>query len=170
MASHDIDADTRDMGLTAIGAKREALTTELQDIRQKTKQFAQREQQILRDLRDCDAAERLFRKDPTAPSLFPIVAVGGGGAGTQFLLTDFALGGAGGAVATTPRIKDVVLQQLEVAGPVGTKAKFIRSYIEQTLNTAIHEKTVGMYLYRLLKDGKARREGVRWFFVPSKAE
>ena len=68
-----------------------------------------------------------------------------------------------------PRIADIVLEQLRLAGNAGTKAADIRRYILNTYNADIHEKTVGMTLYRLQKEEKVRREGHTWFLAPQKA-
>ena len=63
-------------------------------------------------------------------------------------------------------IHHMVLDRLKEAGTSGSKAAPIRAYIEGVLGREIHEKTVGMTLYRLLKRGAVRREGHTWFFVP----
>lgn len=68
------------------------------------------------------------------------------------------------------KIKDLVLDRLKVASDRGTRAAEIRQFIAATYGMETHEKTVGMTLYRLLKRGLARREGVTWFFVPPEAE
>jgi hypothetical protein len=69
-----------------------------------------------------------------------------------------------------PPIRAIVLERLVAAGDAGLKAADIRKYIEETYSAEIHEKTVGMTLYRLLKDEVVRREGHNWFIVPHKAE
>lgn len=72
-----------------------------------------------------------------------------------------------------PRIKDIILEYLQMAHDLelgGVKAAEIRAHIENKYATTIHEKTVGMTLYRLLKDGKVRRQGHTWFFVPQTEE
>jgi hypothetical protein len=65
----------------------------------------------------------------------------------------------------TPRVRDAVLDQLKQAGVVGRKASSIREYFERTYSRNLHSKTVGMTLYRLLKEGLVRREGRTWFIV-----
>lgn len=65
-----------------------------------------------------------------------------------------------------PKIQDILLQRLQEAGETGSKAAPLRQYIEDTYTIEIHEKTVGMTLYRLLRKGLVRREGHIWFFVP----
>jgi hypothetical protein len=71
-----------------------------------------------------------------------------------------------------PPIKQIAVDRLLATGEAGLRASDIREYIERTYpsSTAIHEKTVGMTLYRLLKEGLVRRKGHVWFFVPPKAE
>lgn len=66
-----------------------------------------------------------------------------------------------------PSIRDIVITKLEESGESGSKASAIREYIETTYAANIHVKTVGMTLYRLVKDGLARRDGRVWFSVPS---
>jgi hypothetical protein len=72
--------------------------------------------------------------------------------------------------APRPAIKDVVLEQLREAVPAGRKAAELREYIERTYGESIHEKTVGMTLYRLSRDKLVRREGHTWFFGSAPAE
>lgn len=67
-------------------------------------------------------------------------------------------------------VREIVLQQLQDAGDKGAKASDLRKYIEGARGAPLHEKTVGMTLYRLAQDGFARREGRTWFFVSPNAE
>jgi hypothetical protein len=64
-----------------------------------------------------------------------------------------------------PRLGDIILDQLKKAGPSGSKAAPIQKYIETTYGKHIHDKTVGMTLYRLAKEGLVRRNGHTWFVV-----
>jgi hypothetical protein len=73
------------------------------------------------------------------------------------------------AEADRPPVREIALARLSAAGEAGLKAADIRKYIETTYSGPIHEKTAGMTLYRLLKDGLVRREGHTWFIVPPKA-
>lgn len=62
-------------------------------------------------------------------------------------------------------VKELVLEAAQKAYPQPIRAAEARKQIEaQGMKT--HEKTVGMTMYRLLQDGKLRREGWNWFFVP----
>lgn len=65
-----------------------------------------------------------------------------------------------------PPIRQVVLEQLQLAADRGRKATEIQEYIERTFGEPLHSKTVGMTLYRLSKDGIVRRDGHNWYFVP----
>jgi hypothetical protein len=68
-----------------------------------------------------------------------------------------------------PKVRDIVLDQLRGAGNSGAKAAAVRQYIETTYSTKIHEKTVGMTLYRLSQDNAVHRKGQIWFFGPPPA-
>jgi hypothetical protein len=63
-------------------------------------------------------------------------------------------------------IRDLTLAELISAGTSGTTATAIRKQIERGRATQLHFKTVGMTLYRLSKEGLARREGRTWFIIP----
>lgn len=65
----------------------------------------------------------------------------------------------------TPKIKDIVLERLRQAGDVGARASEIKEFVSAQ-GIEMHEKTVGMTLYRLSNDGLVRREGRTWFFIP----
>lgn len=74
------------------------------------------------------------------------------------------------AETITPKVRDAVLDRLRLAGDSGLKATELRQYYENAFSTKLHEKTIGMTLYRLSKDAVVRREGRRWFSVPLKGE
>jgi hypothetical protein len=67
-------------------------------------------------------------------------------------------------------IRELALERLKIAGISGIKAKQIREAVEAARGTKIHEKTVGMTLYRLSNEGLARCSGHTWFYVPPKVE
>jgi len=68
-------------------------------------------------------------------------------------------------VPTPSNIREMVIEQLAGAGADGLKAGALKEHIAGR-NVEMHDKTVGMTLYRLSKDGIVRREGRTWFFVP----
>ena len=74
------------------------------------------------------------------------------------------------AETVTPKVRDAVLDRLRLAGSSGMKATELRQYYENAFSTKLHEKTIGMTLYRLSKDAVVRREGRTWFSVPLKGE
>jgi hypothetical protein len=74
------------------------------------------------------------------------------------------------AEGDAPRVKDVVLERLQLSFPNGLRASDLRQYYDTAFLTTLHEKTIGMTLYRLSKDELVRREGRLWFYVPPKGE
>ena len=66
----------------------------------------------------------------------------------------------------TPRVRDIVLDLLSAAGTNGVKAAAITRYIATTYQAQLHDKTVGMTLYRLSKEKAVHRKGQTWFFGP----
>ena len=69
-----------------------------------------------------------------------------------------------------PTVREVSLNLLEGAGSLGMKADRIRDYLDRTYGLSVHEKTVGMTLYRLSRDGLVRRTGHTWFLVQPETE
>ena len=63
-------------------------------------------------------------------------------------------------------IREHAIEAAEKAYPNAVRAGTIRKNLEE-IGIKTHEKTVGMTLYRLLKDGVLRRDGWDWFFVPA---
>jgi hypothetical protein len=63
-------------------------------------------------------------------------------------------------------IRAAVLERLQKAGEAGIKGAEIRREIENKLGRKLHEKTIGMTLYRLSLKGLSRREGITWYYVP----
>jgi hypothetical protein len=61
-------------------------------------------------------------------------------------------------------IKNHVLRRLRQAGEKGAKAVDIRNSLRSD-GVEMHDKTVGMTLYRLSKEGVSRRDGRTWFAV-----
>jgi hypothetical protein len=73
------------------------------------------------------------------------------------LLSDYAIG--------EPTVREIALEQLKRAGAAGTRAANIRQVVQNILKKTVHDKTVGMTLYRLSKEGKVRRDGQTWFIA-----
>jgi hypothetical protein len=73
-------------------------------------------------------------------------------------------------ISKRPPIREIVLDRLRGAGAEGKRASAIQKYIERVYGAELHQKTVGMTLYRLAQEGLVRREGRTWFFVQPEAE
>lgn len=67
--------------------------------------------------------------------------------------------------ASSMSIRDEVLERARLAYPAAVKATALRAELEKHRG-ALHEKTIGMTLYRLSRDGLVERDGRNWFFVP----
>jgi hypothetical protein len=78
-------------------------------------------------------------------------------------LTDFSFEG----VEEPPQsVREFVLDALKTKAAEGARAAEIRTSYEAARNTKLHDKTIGMTLYRLSKDNLVRRDGRTWFYVP----
>ncbi|TPJ30937.1 hypothetical protein [Mesorhizobium sp. B2-7-2] len=64
-----------------------------------------------------------------------------------------------------PKIKDVVIERLRQSGEQGARLSEIKEFVTAQ-GIPMHEKTVGMTLYRLSKDGLTRRAGRTWYYIP----
>jgi hypothetical protein len=62
-------------------------------------------------------------------------------------------------------LRQIVLDQLRLAGREGSKAATIRTHATQILERDFHVKAVGITLNRLAEQGLARRKGHVWFAV-----
>jgi hypothetical protein len=63
-------------------------------------------------------------------------------------------------------IRDWSIQYLGSVGDAGAKASEVKQFLHDIGITDMHEKTVGMTLYRLSKEGITRRVGRTWFLAP----
>jgi hypothetical protein len=61
-------------------------------------------------------------------------------------------------------IREMVIECLKQAGSSGAKVADVKKFIAG-LGIEMHDKTAGMTLYRLSKEGIARREGRDWFYL-----
>ena len=63
-------------------------------------------------------------------------------------------------------VRDIVLEAAQQAYPSAVRAAALRKQLELQ-GIIVHEKTVGMTLYRLSREGVIERKGkADWFFVP----
>ncbi|HWK86318.1 MAG TPA: hypothetical protein VNQ34_02305 [Xanthobacteraceae bacterium] len=74
--------------------------------------------------------------------------------------------------ANAPTVREGILEKLTSLHPRGSKAADLQKYLETAYSMKLHDKTVGMTLYRLSqeKPPRVRRQGHTWFFVPQHAE
>ncbi len=70
------------------------------------------------------------------------------------------------APARQAKVKDAVLNRLREIAPNGERSLALRQYIERVNLLHVHEKTVGMTLYRLSQEGIVHRKGQTWFYGP----
>ncbi len=81
-------------------------------------------------------------------------------------LASAELGADEPAPARQAKVKDAVLNRLREIAPIGERSLPLRQYIERAHSLHVHEKTVGMTLYRLSQEGIVHRKGQTWFYGP----
>ncbi len=69
-----------------------------------------------------------------------------------------------------PAVKVFLSQRLKDLGSEGSKAAPLREAYARAFGVEIHEKTVGMTLYRMANEGTVRREGHTWFLADPPSE
>ena len=67
-------------------------------------------------------------------------------------------------------IRTAILGYLEALGERGAKVGQVKKHLAEAYGITVHEKTPGMTLYRLLKDGLVRREGRTWYAKNEESE
>ena len=182
-----MEKSAKEQAVNLIRQKAEALLRERDDNGKKRAELDERDLRIDRELADCAAGARVFGETLVIPPKARNDAGQHTSARDISLLVSRYLSNSispkivepqtGGpkpaiseAVHAKPamrRVKDIVLDRLKEAGLNGRRAADIHSYITTTYGEKIHEKTVGMTLYRLLKRGLVHRRGVIWFLGPS---
>lgn len=181
------------VAVDALHSKAVELIEERHSLRRRLLEDSVRDQQIERDLSGCIAGARAlgFELDLPAPKdlmtpqrqnatqilqqgrnqiaqAFPFLKA-------EFEITDENAEDEQGVIVLKPempRIADVILERLRAAGESGSKAADIRRYILRTYDADIHEKSVGMTLYRLSQatPPQVHRRGFTWFFSPPPAD
>jgi hypothetical protein len=116
-------------------------------------QLQARQSQLVAMAQDCHAAGRLFGFDVVAES-----ASHQSSQNTQI--------GAPQIAISHKSIKEEILEVAENVYPGPVRASSLQKYLEQKRGEELHDKTIGMTLYRLSKKGLMKREGWDWFFVP----
>jgi hypothetical protein len=67
-------------------------------------------------------------------------------------------------------IREMVLEFAREASPKPVRASEVRKLVEQKRGAPIHEKTIGMTLYRLSRERLMRRDGWDWYFCGEVSE
>ena len=174
--------DADEMAATVLDQKARDLISEREDLRQKLLALIERDEEIGRVVDDCVAGARALGFQIELPGLprpekerLLLSNYTNYRAQLRHALRTFleaqkvrlasASADDGPEDASMPRISDIVLERLTAAGLDGAKSADIREFIETEYKKEIHEKTVGMTLYRLQVQGKVRRDGHVWFLV-----
>jgi hypothetical protein len=155
----------RGNALEAIADKRRGLEEQHAEVRALIQDEMKRLRSIERELEDCDAASRLFGQhesredaeefiDDGKPKVTPLRELGG--APSPLTQTVPSL---------KPSFKEAAIEFLQKVYPRGLKATHIRALAQSHYGIGAHEKTAGMTLYRLKKEGLVRRNGLYWYFM-----
>ena len=181
---------TAKLAIKALSDKASELIEERASLRRRLLEDAARDQQIDRDIAGCMAGAKALGGEivlsefvPSGPPQHNALAnfmTGRNQIAMSFKILKDVFGVEDGETIDSdeldeehpkemPRVADIILERLKVASAEGSKAAEIRRYIFKTYKADIHEKTVGMTLYRLQKEGVVRREGHVWFLASSEA-
>lgn len=77
---------------------------------------------------------------------------------------------ARGVKKPTVQIRTAILDYMRSVGGKGAKAGEVRQHLSDAYGITVHDKTPGMTLYRLSKDGLVKRKGRNWYAVEGKKE
>jgi hypothetical protein len=125
------------------------------------------QRELMTQINDCFAAARLFgvdlmaefqdeaKDDPRQPALLTLDPVTPGPSPVP----------AAPGLRAGPSVKTLVLEAAERAYPRPVRASEVRRELER-LGYIIHEKTVGMTLYRWSLSHFTQRTGRDWYFIP----
>ncbi len=150
--------------LEAIADKRRGLEKQHAEVRALIQDEMKRLRSIERELEDCDAASRLFGQHEAADDASEFTG------GQPKMTSPRELGGALSPSTQTvpslkPSFKEAAIEFLQKVYPRGLKATHIRALAQSHYGLTAHEKTAGMTLYRLKKEGLVRRNGLYWYFM-----
>ena len=159
--------DSRDQMIAVILDRYRQLCANHETAQQNVERTQAHQQALMAQINDCFAAARLFGFDLLAefkheakgdPTQLPLQ-------GPDPIAPPLSPVAAASASRGHRKIKDLVLEEAKDAHPSPVRAAEIRRKLA-TQGRAIHEKTVGMTLYRLSEVGCVRRDGWDWYFVP----
>lgn len=143
----------------AVVQKYKTIATEYVENSHKIQQLQERQSVLEAMAQDCHATGRLFGFDVAAEA----AAYQSGPAHSA----PPALEKPRLALAKGKTIRELVIEQAREAHPAPVRANALKKTLEDLRGEELHDKTVGMTLYRLSKDGIMRREGWDWYFVPT---
>ena len=157
------DEMLRGDALEAIADKRRGLEEQHAEVRALIQNEMKRLRSIERELEDCDAASRIFGQHEAAEDTNEVTA-----AGQPKITSPRELGGTPSPFTQTvpslkPSFKEAAIEFLQKVYPRGLKATHIRALAQSHYGIGAHEKTAGMTLYRLKKEGLVRRNGLYWY-------
>ncbi len=159
------DQMMRGDALRAIADKRRGLEEQHAKVRALIQNEMKRLRSIEHGLEDCDAASRVFGQREGAEDANEFTA-----GGKPKITPPRELGGALSPLTQTvpslkPSFKEAAIEFLQKIYPRGLKATHIRALAQSHYGITAHEKTAGMTLYRLKKEGLVRRNGLYWYFM-----
>lgn len=126
----------------------------------------QRQQYLMTQVQDCYAAARLFNFDVVAAMAAISAQEAAQSPGAAPAIPMEQPPQPPPPAHERPTIKAFVMKAAESAYPEPVRARDLRTQYMEQFKTELHEKTVGMTLYRQLGKGLLRRKGFDWYFVP----
>jgi hypothetical protein len=159
--------DSRDQMIATILTRYRQLCADHDTAQQNVERMQQHQLGLMAQINDCFAAARLFGFDLVAefqheakgdPSQLPLQA-------PEPIIPPLFPVGATPTPRRERKVKDLVLDAVAAAFPLPAKVADIRRDLASK-GITIHQKTVGMSLWRWLQHGCVRREGQSWYFVP----
>lgn len=142
----------------AVLSKYQDLTHQLARVEKSIAKMREHRSDVISKLRDAAAAARLFGVQlpanfaPVSDDPPPIVPA-----------PPVAQATSGQPKAT---VRELVLEMLANSYPEPLRAKTINERLAANHGLEMHEKTVGMTLYRLSQIHMSKRKGFDWYFVP----
>lgn len=138
-----------------IAAEYEGNKQRIADLQEQINVIVKRQDELVASAQDCHAAARLFDLDLVAAA-----------AAQTHQEAPTPLTRASYGSPEPPSVKEFVLREAEAAHPNPVRASALRKLYQDKFGPELHEKTIGMTLYRLSRKQALRRRGIDWYFVP----
>lgn len=123
---------------------------------QRIKELTEEKKSCEMEAADCHSAARLFGFD-----ILTELAIRNSNSHTE----PPPLHSQPAALPKPKSIKTMVLEEAKKAFPNPVRASVLRKTLQEARGEELHEKTVGMTLYRLLKAGRLRRDNWDWYYI-----